>query len=166
MPHEIHEPTPMNDDELMKLRVAATVFAPGDLVWSVHQIRRLLATITALTAERDRLREECAWIRKKLDVPPDATSSDVYGRMHVWDSHQHGYLAYIAAYKCHYKQGEIARLSSELHAAHREVQQLAARDEVIKVMREALEIAKVAINGKCVPSGTNDAIDAALAATK
>lgn len=76
--------------------------------------------------ELEAMREECAWIRRKLDLPPNATRFDVYGRMHVWDSHQHGYLAYIAAYKCNHKQGEIARLSAELHAAHREVESLLA----------------------------------------
>lgn len=62
-----------------------------------------------------------AWIRTKLKLPDDAQmfSGDrtIAGALHVWDSHQHGYMAYIAAYKCNNKQGEIGRLSARLAAA-------------------------------------------------
>lgn len=65
--------------------------------------------------------EALAWIRKKLGLPEDAqmtTGQDtICGRLHVWDSHQHGYNAYITAYKCNDKQGEIARLTAALHEA-------------------------------------------------
>lgn len=59
--------------------------------------------------------EALAWIRKKLRLPEDAQmfsgQETIAGRLHVWDSHQHGYMKYIEAYKCDDKQGEIARLS-------------------------------------------------------
>lgn len=52
---------------------------------------------------------ESRWIRKKLKLPPDAKTMDVQGQMHVQEHRAHGYQAYIVAYKCDDKQGEIAR---------------------------------------------------------
>jgi len=88
-------------------------------------IAELEGSVSALTAERDELkaenanlREEAAWIRRKLDLPEDAqfVSGDgktVAGAMNVVCSAAHGYNTYIVAYKCNDKQGEIARLTVE-----------------------------------------------------
>lgn len=58
---------------------------------------------------------ESRWVREKLKLSPDAKTSDVQGVLHVWDANQHGMTAYIAAYKCDDKQGEIARLAAKVH---------------------------------------------------
>lgn len=57
---------------------------------------------------------ESRWVREKLKLPPDAKTGDVQGMLHVWDASQHGMTAYIAAYKCNDKQGEIARLAAKV----------------------------------------------------
>ena len=75
--------------------------------------------IRGLTAERDALREEADWVRKKLDLPADTplfagAGKTLAGTLHVLCSHAHGYETYIAAHKCNDKQGEIARLTVEI----------------------------------------------------
>ncbi len=60
-------------------------------------------------------REALVWIRKKLELPKDAemfTGQDtIAGRLHVLCHQARGYVAYIEAFKCDDKQGEIARLT-------------------------------------------------------
>lgn len=54
---------------------------------------------------------ESRWIRRKLELPANASTGDLQGQMHVVCSHAHGYMTYIKAFKCDDKQGEIARLT-------------------------------------------------------
>jgi hypothetical protein len=60
--------------------------------------------------------EAMAWIRRKLKLSPDAkmfegAPNTIAGELHVLCNDSHGYRAYIAAFKCDDKQGEIARLT-------------------------------------------------------
>jgi len=59
--------------------------------------------------------EALSWIRRKLKLPENAemfTGKDtIAGALHVLCSNAHGYRAYIKAFKCDDKQGEIARLT-------------------------------------------------------
>lgn len=86
---------------------------------------------------------ESRWIREKLNLPADATTSNVQGLMHVVCAHAHGYEAYIAAYKCNDKQGEIARLTVEVAELRAELARLTPSppvpqtEESAKAMRDA-----------------------------
>ena len=77
-----------------------------------------LPELLDLAAEALRLREDMAWIRGKLKLPADTemfkAGESIAGALHVMESDAHGYKAYIAAYKCDDKQGEIARLTRKL----------------------------------------------------
>ena len=102
----------------------------ADLTAHVMQCEKhpLRAQLTTAEADRDLYKEACGrhvaqlaeqteearWIRRKLSLSYDATTTDVYGEMHVKCSHAHGYETYITAYKCNDKQGEIARLTVAL----------------------------------------------------
>jgi hypothetical protein len=60
-----------------------------------------------------------AWIRRKLGLAPDTPmfhggGPTIAGTLHVLCSDAHGMQAYIRAYKCDDKQGEIARLTVEV----------------------------------------------------
>lgn len=70
---------------------------------------------------------EARWVRKKLNLPLDAKTSVVQGAMHVQESHAHGYEAYITAYRCDDKQGEIARQSVTIEEQAAEIAALRAR---------------------------------------
>jgi len=70
---------------------------------------------------------EARWIREKLNLPADCKSSVVQGAMHVQESHAHGYEAYITAYRCDDKQGEIARQSVTIEEQAAEIAALRAR---------------------------------------
>lgn len=70
---------------------------------------------------------EARWIRKKLNLPADAKTGVVQGAMHVQESHAHGYEAYITAYRCDDKQGEIARQSVTIEEQAAEIAVLRAR---------------------------------------
>lgn len=104
--------------------------------------------------------DEHLWIRKKLGLPADATSGDVYGRMHVWDSRQHGYMAYIVSNKCDDKQGAIARLVHGLKVRH--LQMLTDKNE-LHILRE---VAKAAERHRCLNQRLDDALTALSATTK
>ena len=83
------------------------------LRFAAHE--ELRREVERLRAENARLEEESAWVRKKLGLPegtPFASGAGptLAGTMHIVCSHAHGYEAYIAAYRCEDKQGEIARL--------------------------------------------------------
>jgi hypothetical protein len=76
----------------------------------------VVAQLATSAADVERLKEETQWVRKKLKLPAEASRFDVYGKMHVLEADAHGYQAYIAAYKCDDKQGEIARLTHQVAA--------------------------------------------------
>lgn len=72
-------------------------------------------------AELKQRREEAEWIRIKLGLPADTSTSDLYGKMHVICSHAYGYEMYIVAHKCDDKQGEIARQSVRIQELEHEL---------------------------------------------
>jgi hypothetical protein len=93
--------------------------------------------VDVLSAEVNRLNEEMAWIRRKINVPEDAqmfvgAPNTIAGALHVLSSNAHGYITYIKAFKCDDKEGEIARLTVERDAALAEVARLrgAIRDTI------------------------------------
>jgi hypothetical protein len=99
-------------------------FPKADIQSIANEAHRLYtAALAELQAECDKLREESQWIRTKLELPPDTPfvsggGDTLAGAMHVVCDYAHGYLTYIAAYKCNDKQGEIARLTVALNEAN------------------------------------------------
>lgn len=90
------------------------------------------------------LKEEAAWIRRKLGLPEDTPMfsgsgkqdsafagppngvTTVAGTLHVVCSGHHGMQTYIKAFRCDDKQGEIARLTVDLAEAREKMENLLA----------------------------------------
>lgn len=72
----------------------------------------------ALVQERDEAVSALNWICRKLNLPEGTKlltgEQTIAGTMHNVCAAAHGYEAYIKAYKCDDKQGEIARLTVAL----------------------------------------------------
>ena len=98
--------------------------------FAIEVIQEAIDSATAeLRAENERLTEQRQWVCRKLGLPENATWQILYGQMHITCSDAYGMKAYIKAYKCDDKQGEIARLSVQLDTATRE------RDEAREALR-------------------------------
>jgi len=84
--------------------------------WKAWKLRQ--PEIDALQARIAELEYEARWIREKLKLPADTQllrgEKTLAGTMHVVCHRAHGYVAYIEAYKCDDKQGEIGRLSKRI----------------------------------------------------
>jgi hypothetical protein len=79
----------------------------------------------------EQLTMEAQWVRVKLGLAIDTPFNEGEGAMltialHQLTSEAHGYRAYIAAYKCDDKQGEIARLTVALKDAEERIEKLQA----------------------------------------
>ncbi len=86
--------------------------------WMLNQIEQLEADLAA--------NDERLWVRRKFKIADDAPVGNVYGKMHNLEAHAHGYIAYIEAFKCDDKQGEIARLTVRAEQAESELAALRA----------------------------------------
>ena len=84
----------------------------------------------ALTAERDELKEEADWVRKKLNLSPDTHfikgSGSLAGTLHLLCHRANGYTAYIESYKCDDLQGAIGRQTGEIETLPAERDELRA----------------------------------------
>lgn len=104
------------------------------------------AAVAAKDAEIVELRKNMAWVRAKLRLPEGSqmfSGHDTIAEMlHVWDSHQHGYMAYIEAYKCNDKQGEIARQAAKIRERELQLTELKAdRDRLLDRLHGTEELA-------------------------
>jgi hypothetical protein len=83
------------------------------------QVRHIEEKFEELKDELHALREESRWVRRKFGLPEDtpfASGGDktLAGTLHVIEHRASGYVAYIEAFKCDDKQGEIARQHVEI----------------------------------------------------
>lgn len=74
-------------------------------------------------------RELIRWIKKKSELPLDCDDSKLMGQMRAICFAAQGYDAYIKAFKCEDKQGEISRLTVELAKARAEAHATASVSE-------------------------------------
>ncbi len=94
----------------------------GMLEDAIRGWKGFTADLESQLAERDK---GMRWIRQKLKLPDGVGMDDVYGEMHVMESHAHGYMTYIEAGKCDDKSGEIARLTVQLAERDAEIKSIA-----------------------------------------
>lgn len=91
--------------------------------------------------ELKQLREEAAWIRRKLGLPVGCGmfhgNPSLAGELHVLCSDADGMRRYIRAYKCNDKQAEIAMLGVELKRLRYAV--AGVIDELDKVYPEPMD---------------------------
>ena len=106
---------------------------------TVQLVRDLAAEIESLRAQLAEAKEEGIWIRDKLGLLDDATFGDVCGKMHVMESNARGFTKYIEAYKCHDKQGEIARQSVRILKLEAQLAEAKAENERVRLKASVKE---------------------------
>ncbi|MGC3968925.1 MAG: hypothetical protein QM775_16610 [Pirellulales bacterium] len=102
--------------------------------------------INGLPADYGTPEYEAKWIRGKLNLPEDAPTSGVQGKMHCVCADAHGYQTYIAAFRCDDKQGEIARLTHQVAALQETLEKTSNANRFVadKYRATIAEIAKAA----------------------